>query len=178
MDSVGWIWLCRLLRKALTPSVIVSTRSRKRRESAARVETLEAIELLSGAVSGALAGHPEARWDRAELRLIPRHATGSNTPHVFVNSASSPVTLPAQTASIGKTLTNFASLPLSPALSLFDPSLGTLSSVVVTHTALVESRITSQNLSPTSPAEITASLSASFSLDGLNQPISKPTETV
>jgi hypothetical protein len=178
MDSVGWMWLCQLLRKALTPSVIVSTRSRRRRETAARVETLEAIELLSGAVSGLLTGYPAARSDRAEHRPIPRHVTGSNTPHVSVNSASSPVTLPSQTASIGKTLTNFASLPLSPALNLFDPSLGTLSSVVVTHAAQVESSITSQNLSPTSPAEITAGLSASFSIDGLNQPISKPTETV
>ena len=174
MHSLGWMWLCRLLRKALTPSGIVGSRSRRRRETSARVETLEAIELLSGAVIG----HPAARSDRAEYRLLPRQVTGANAPSASVHSESSPVTLPAQTASIGRTLTNFASLPLTPALNLFDPSLGTLSSVVVSHTAFVESHITSQNLSPTSPAEITASLSASFHIDGLNQPITQPTQTL
>jgi hypothetical protein len=88
------------------------------------------------------------------------------------------VILPTQTLSLGTTLTNFANLPLSPALNLFDPSLGTLTSVVVTHAATLDSSITSQNLSTSSSAVITASLSGSFQIVGLNQPIVQPSQTV
>ena len=48
----------------------------------------------------------------------------------------------------------------------------------VSHSATIQSNITSQNLSPSSPTVITAALSGSFQIDGLNQPISQPTETV
>ena len=101
-----------------------------------------------------------------------------NAPNASGISDSSPVTLPAQTASLGNTSTNFTNLPLTPALNLFDPSLGTLASVVVSHTAPIQSNITSTNQSPTTPTVITATLSGSYQIDGLNQPISQPTQTV
>jgi hypothetical protein len=50
--------------------------------------------------------------------------------------------------------------------------------VAVSHSATIQGNVTSQNLSPTSPTVITASVAGSFSIDGLNQPISQPTRTV
>ena len=89
-----------------------------------------------------------------------------------------PKSTPAQTVSIGETLTNFTNEPLSPNVNLFDPSLGTLLSVSESHSATIQGNITSQNLSPSSPTVITAALSGSYQIDGLNQPISQPTKTI
>jgi hypothetical protein len=94
------------------------------------------------------------------------------------SSESTTVTSPVQTVSIASTLTDFANLALSPALNLFDPALGTLLSVAVEHSATIQSNIKSQNLSTTSSTVITASLSGSYQIDGLNQPITQPTRTV
>ena len=94
------------------------------------------------------------------------------------STVETPVTTPVQTVSLGQTLTNFTNEPLSPDINLFDPSLGTLLSVTVGHTATITSNITSQNLSPSSPTTITASLAASYEIDGLNQPIVQPTKTI
>ena len=88
----------------------------------------------------------------------------------------SSVTSPPQTVSIGNTMTNFTNAPLSPALNLFNPSLGTLTSVAVSETGTVQSAITSQNLSP-SPTVITGTVLGSFSINGLNEPFVQPTET-
>jgi hypothetical protein len=88
------------------------------------------------------------------------------------------VTFPEQTVKLALTLTNFANLPLSPALNLFDPSLGTLQSVDVSHSATIQSNVTSQNLSPSSPTDITATFAGSYEIDGLNQPITQPTRTL
>jgi hypothetical protein len=93
-------------------------------------------------------------------------------------SDQTPVTTPGQTVSLGNTTTNFTSQPLSPELDLFNPSLGTLISVAASHSATIQSSITSQNLSPSSPTVITAVASASYQIDGLNQPISQPTKTI
>ena len=175
MNAVGWMWLRRLLRRALSPAGKANRHSQRRRKTAPSLQALEAIELLSGV---AVIGHPSVQWIHAEHHLLSGQVSRLNAPNASGMSDSSPVTLPAQTASIGKTLTNFANLPLTPALNLFDPSLGTLVSVVVSHTAVIQSNITSQNLSPTSPAVITASTSGSFQIDGLNQPISQPTQTM
>jgi len=95
-----------------------------------------------------------------------------------VSSDQTPVTLPAQTVSLGATLTDFTNEPLTPDVNLFNPSLGTLLSVTVSHTATITSNITSQNLSPSSSTVITAALAGSYQIDGLNQPISQPTKTV
>jgi len=123
-------------------------------------------------------GHALALSNRAEHHLLSGRVSKLNAPDASVMSDSSPVTLPAQTASISNTLTNFANLPLTPALDLFNPSLGTLISVDVSDRAVINGNITAQNLSTTSPAVITATLTGSFQIDGLNQPISQPTQTV
>jgi hypothetical protein len=114
----------------------------------------------------------------ARDRLISHVSKLSVSDTNATTADQAPVTLPAQTLSLGNTLTNFANLPLSPDLNLFDPSLGTLLSVTVSHTAMLQSDVTSQNLSPTSPTVITASFSGSYQIDGLNQPIAQPTKTV
>ena len=93
-----------------------------------------------------------------------------------ISFSDTPVTTPAQSVSIGSTTTNFTGQPLAPALNLFNPSLGRLESVTVGHSATVQSNITSTNLSPTSSTVITATMTGSFEVDGLNQPISQPTQ--
>jgi hypothetical protein len=123
------------------------------------------------------------------------HSVGENRHHLGdfdrVNNASPlsvyysgdtafvqpPLTTHGQTVSLGNTTTNFTNQPLSPALDLFDPSAGKLISVAVSHSATIQSSITSQNFSPSSPTVITATASASYQIDGLNQPISQPTKT-
>ena len=117
-----------------------------------------------------------------DYAIKDRHASHpTNAPIPFTGKVSydpTPVTPAGQTVSLGQTLTNFANEPLSPALNLFDPTLGTLLSVTVGHTATLASDITSQNLSPSSATVITATFSGSYSINGLNQTISKPTQTI
>jgi hypothetical protein len=50
--------------------------------------------------------------------------------------------------------------------------------VSVSHSASIQSNITSQNLSSSSPTVITAALSGSFQINGLNQAISQPTTSI
>jgi hypothetical protein len=105
----------------------------------------------------------------------------ANHPKVYysaeMSSDQAPVTPPGQTVSLGATLTNFTNEPLAPALNLFNPTQGTLLSVAVSHSAMLQGNITSQNLSPSSPALITAGFSGSYQINGLNQPISQPTRS-
>jgi hypothetical protein len=123
--------------------------------------------------------HPAARWNHAEHHLLSGQVSRLNAPDASGTSDILTHTLPAQTTSLPITLTNFANMPLTPNLNLFNPSLGTLISVVLSHTAAVQSStITSTNLSPTSPTVITASVTGGFQIDGLNQPILQPTTTV
>jgi hypothetical protein len=76
-----------------------------------------------------------------------------------------------QTLSVPSTLTNF-SQALTPALKLFDPTLGTLQSVSVTGTGSITSMIETQNTSPNSPStNVEAFVMGNFSLPlpgGLN----------
>jgi hypothetical protein len=169
--------LRQVFRSSLTRIIRPRTHSQSRRKTIPGVEPLEPMALLSTGVpmmSGA-AVHVD---HSSNHRLVRHHSN----PHVSntgdMSYDPSPVTPAAQTVSIGNTLTNFANLPLSPALNLFNPSLGTLLSVELSHSATIQSDITSQNLSPSSATVITATLSGSYQIDGLNQPISQPTKTL
>jgi len=177
MMAVGWMWLRRVVHTALTWASRPRTRSPRKRKTIPSFEPLEGMALLSTGVP--MMGSAAVHLDRAREHRLHNHVT---TPHVsYTNDMSSdqaPVTAPAQTVSIGDTTTNFTNEPLAPALSLFDPSLGTLMSVAVSHTATIQSNITSQNLSPSSPTVITATFSGSYQIDGLNQPIAQPTKTL
>jgi hypothetical protein len=152
----------------------VSTRSQHERNAILCVESLEAIALLSTGnpvIAGAAAHIVHSRHDR-----LAEHPTRSS-----VSSASAmmaPLKLPAQTASLGSTLTNFTNESLSPPLTLFDPTLGSLVSVQVSHTATILGTIRSQNLSTSSATVITATSSGSFQINGLNRVISQPTRTI
>jgi hypothetical protein len=177
MSAVGWMWMRRLVRNVSTWQSKPRARFHRKRKTIPGVEPLEAMALLSAGIP-LLNGAGMHLAHSSDHRLVPRVAKphASNTDQM--SSDQAPVTSPAQTVSIGNTLTSFTNLPLSPTLSLFNPSLGTLLSVTVSHSATIQSSITSQNLSPSSPTVITASLSGSYQIGGLNQPISQPTETL
>jgi hypothetical protein len=177
MSTVVWTWLRRLFGSALTPKSGPRRFLHRRRKTIPSIEPLEAMALLSAGFRALsdVAAHP----DHSRVHRLVRHVSN---PHVLatsnMSSDSTPVTQPVQTVSLPSTLTSFANEPLSPALNLFDPSLGTLLSVTVSHTASIQSNITSQNRSTSSSTVITASLSGSYQIDGLNQPISEPTRSV
>ena len=141
------------------------------------VEPLEAIALLS--TGSSLMSGAAVHLDHSSKDRLVSHATEPPVSYTTdLSSDQAPVTSAVQTVSLGNTLTNFTNQPLSPALNLFNPSLGTLLSVTVSHLATIQSKVTSQNLSTSSPTVITASLSGSYQIDGSNQPISQPTKTV
>jgi hypothetical protein len=177
MSVVGWMSLGRMFRSLWTGERKPRTHGPQRRTSRPSLECLEGIALLSTV---------RPLIDAAAVRLHSfRHhllATPVTKPQGSQASAmaatSTPVTLAPQTLSLGNTLTNFTNQPLSPALKLFDPSLGTLTSVVVIHASTLQSTITSRNLSSTSATVITANFSASYQINGLNQAIVQPTRTV
>jgi hypothetical protein len=177
MSASGGTWLRRLFPRDVTRASRPRSESVRSRKAIPGVESLERIALLSTGM--ATPSGAAVRLDRAGHHRVVEHVT---KPHVSyrtdVSTEEASVTLPAQTVSIGSTTTNFTNQPLSPALDLFNPALGTLISVVVSHTGTVQSDITSQNLSPALPTVITGSLTGSFQLDGLNQPFAQPPETV
>ena len=107
------------------------------------------------------------------VRALAKHH--NSVPRGVMSASETPVTTPAQTVSIGNTTTNFTNQPLAPALNLFDAALGTLESVTISHSATIQSNVTSTNLSPTSSTVITATMSGSYQIEGLNQTISQPT---
>ncbi len=179
MGAAGWTWVHRLFRNAFARKSRARIRTQIRRRTLPGLEPLEAMALLSAGgsvLSHAAFGH--------EHRSVDRHVSHqtrapiSSKPRVSYDAT--PVTLPEQTLLYGPQLTNFANEPLSPTLSLFNPSLGTLVSVTVDYSAAIQSNITSQNRSTSSgiPGGITATLTGSFDIDGLNQPISQPTTSV
>jgi hypothetical protein len=134
---------------------------------------LEPISLLSAggrSIDAPAVRLHDARHHRSAAPATPK-PTGADTDSTLQ-------TLPAQTASLGRTLTDFTNQPLSPPLNLFNPSLGTLVSVTVMQSGTIQSFITSTNLSLDSPTIITATLTGSYQINGLNQVISIPTQTV
>ena len=179
MSAVGWMWLRRAFRSALTRESRPRSRSPRRVKAIPGLERLEAVALLSTGmhVMTAAKAHVDHSRNHAIVSQITSPQAESWT-DAATSSVQTPVTTPTQTVSLGTTLTNFTNVPLAPDVNLFNPSLGTLLSVTVGHTATITSNITSQNLSPSSPTTITASLSGSYQIDGLNQPISQPTKTV
>jgi hypothetical protein len=175
MDGVSGSWLRRLFHRVAGWKKPLRASSARRRKTVPVFEPLEAVALLStGAhlATGALVHAPRSDAHRLVRVLARRHNSVSRE---VMSSSETPVTTPAQTVSIGNTTTNFTNQALAPALKLFDSSLGTLESVTVGHSATIQSNITSQNLSPTSSTVITATMSGSYQIEGLNQPISQPT---
>src|SRR5271166_2813668 len=172
MNAGGWMSLGRLFAGTSTRERRPRTHAQRSRRTIPSLESLEAIALLS-TVSAVVRLH-----DSGHHLLATKHMSPGGSSSSDMAATSTSVTLPAQTVSLGSTLTNFTNLPLSPALNLFDPSLGTLISVAVSHSATLQGNVTSTNRSTSSSTVITASLSGSYSIDGLNEPISQPTRTV
>jgi hypothetical protein len=177
MSAVGWMWLRRFVRSALTWESRPRTHSQRRVKTIPGLERLEAMALLSTGthMMSAAEGHVDHSSNHAIVSKITEPQVWSTDD---VSSVQTPVTTPTQTVTLGQTLTSFMNEPLSPDVNLFNPALGTLLSVTVGHTATIQSNITSQNLSVSSPTTIIAALAASYQIDGLNQAISQPTTTV
>src|SRR5271157_3546834 len=130
MSAMGWMWLRRLSRSGLTWESRPRTDSQRKRKTIPGVEPLEAMALLStgsSLMSGAAVHLDHSSKDRL-VSHVPKPPVSYTAD---MSSDQAPVTSAAQTVSIGNTLTNFTNLPLSPALNLFNPSLGTLLSVKV-----------------------------------------------
>jgi hypothetical protein len=179
MSAVSWTSLVRLFRRLGNRPGRPRSRILRGRKTTPGLESLEGISLLSSIAAPSAAAALRLH-DAREHRLAapaPRDR-GPRTYGMTEAAAEAPVTLPPQTTVLNNTLTNFTNEPLAPPLNLFDPSLGTLSSVTINQTSVLQSSITSQNLSPSSSATITASLSGSFQINGLNQPIVQPTKTL
>ena len=175
MDGVSGNWLRRLVHGVLAWKKTPRAGSPRRRKTSPSLEPLEAVALLSagGYLAGALLVDAHRSDGHRLIRVLARQHP-SSTP-VVMSASETPVTTPVQTVSLGNTTTNFTNQPLAPALNLFNPSLGTLESVTIGHSATIQSNVTSTNLSPTSSTVITATMSGTYEIDGLNQPISQPT---
>lgn len=128
-----------------------------RRRQTPLLEALEPIELLSLASLWRLARHPTPLF---------------KTPALIhkLSAASMPVSTAMQTVTVTDTLTNFT-LPFAPPAQLFNPALGTLTSVDVTSAVSISSSIKSQNTSTVSPTVITAHVSGAYQINGLSAPI-------
>jgi hypothetical protein len=183
VGGTSGIWLRRLFQSVLAWKKPPRAISARKRQTIPSIEPLEAVALLSSAahLAGAALRHtaPSAlvHADRSAghrlIQVLAKHHQVSAVPSI--SYGDTPVTTPAQSLSLASTPTNFTGQPLAPALNLFDASVGKLESVSISHSATIESNITSQNLSPTSPTVITATMSGSYQIDGLSQPISQPT---
>ena len=117
MTVLGWI----SVGQRFIERQLLTSRKRDKAQSRAVVieaESLEKIELLTHA-------------------LLPSSFSlygNVLTPHQSVNTVSyttTPQFVKVQTANVPATLTNFTA-PFNPSFSLFDPSLGTLTSVNIT----------------------------------------------
>jgi hypothetical protein len=110
----------------------------------------------------------------ANQNLVASTTTDVNGAYSFdglPNANTAPVTSAPQTITLGPKPTPFTNSPFNPSsLSLFDSSLGTLTSVSITHSASLNSSLIAENPAPV-PNSITAVLSGNYQINGLLQPI-------
>lgn len=163
MSAIGWITAARRFRIAS-----VFRRSRARNSAGRKVtpglESLESIDLMSRG----LLSLPAVTALGTPVASSAYQVTTSST-----TTASMTQTTAIQTVTVPNTLTNFTA-SFNPAITLFDPNMGTLTAVHVTVQAALTAQIQSQNISTTSPADITAVIDptrSNFSVTGLSQPV-------
>lgn len=99
-------------------------------------------------------------------------ADGSYSFQGLPNPNGTPVTTTPVTVTFPTNLTNIGNEAAASPIQLFDPTLGTLTSVTISHSSTVNSTINSQNTSQNSSADISALLLASYQIAGLSQPVS------
>jgi hypothetical protein len=175
MSAVRWMSELRFFRSRWISQNKQLTCSARKRQTVPGLESLETLALLSAGGSRLI--HEAVRLDHAHGSALVRQ--GFTLPATNPTSfTQAPVTTASQAVSLAATLTNFTNQALTPNLNLFNPSLGTLQSVTLSYSASVQSQITSQNVSPSSSTVITASLTGSYQIDGLNQVISQPSDTI
>jgi hypothetical protein len=160
MSAIGWITAARRFAFA---SVFRRSRPRKTagRKHTPGLESLEKIDLMSSGLMGLSSvvalGVPVST---TTYRITGTSAIQSTS----IQSAS------VQTVTVPNTLTNFTA-SFNPAITLFDPNLGTLTAVHVTVQATLTSQIKSQNTSSSSPATITPFITGDYTVSGLSQGI-------
>jgi hypothetical protein len=178
MSAVRWLWERRFVNKsAVSWGRKPRTHSSRKRRSVPVIESLETLALLSAGGAKLIAA--AVRLDHAREVRAERHATAPPaSATVAATFTPAAVTTAPQTVSLAATPTDYTNQPLTPNLNLFNPALGTLLSVTVSYSASAQSTITSQNLSPSSPTTITASLTGSFQVNGLNEAITEPSTTL
>ncbi len=158
MTAFGWITLGHRL---LVASFLRRRSQRKPRafSSTPQLESLESLQLLSAMAPLAASAVKPAAQIAAPMSMA---GTASLSATTSVTGQTSQL----QTATVPSTLTNF-SLPFTPPISLFNPTLGTLVDVKVTASANLTSSIISQNLSTSSGAAITGFTNGSFTIAGV-----------
>jgi hypothetical protein len=184
MFALGWIAIAR--RFAHAPRRRIAARNTIARTAVPRVEHLESLMMLSTAglgraVSSPLAVRHATLSAHRVAHVIPSAVPNASAGEVqsqaqVMASAIAPQTL-QQTLTVPATLTNFTDIPLTQSpgmqpLALFNPALGTLTSVQISSQATLASVIQSQNTSRSSPATITGTLQGAYVLNGLSQPLS------
>jgi hypothetical protein len=110
----------------------------------------------------------------ANKNLVASTTTDVNGAYSFAsvpNANTAPVTTAPQTITLGPKPTPFTNAPFTPSsIGLFDSSLGTLTSVSITHSASLNSSLVAENPAPV-PISITAVLNGNYQINGLLQPI-------
>ncbi len=164
-----------------------------RRRFSPSCERLEAVCLLSTAspvISGSVfvdknndgifeTGESPASGTKLQLlnasgTVVGAALTGSNGAYAFATNA----TVGSATQSISQTLTlpadstNLDSAYFANALQLFDPTLGTLVGVQISSVVTVATTLGGENLSSSTGADISGSVSGTDEIDGLSVPIS------
>jgi hypothetical protein len=111
----------------------------------------------------------------AALQSVSASASTVSTQATVNTDVMAPVTI-TQTVSLPTMLTNFTNQPLlnnGQGITLFNPALGTLTSVSIKSNINFSSLIQTQNTSRSSPANpVVGSVQGAFSLNNLNQAIS------
>lgn len=116
----------------------------------------------------------------ASNHLLATTTTDSHGAYSFdglPNTTAKPVTLPAQTVTLNATLTPYANHQFTPStLSLFDPDLGTLTGVTISHAANFNSTLNVTNPAPV-PLSFNASATGNYQIQGLSELVSGAVNT-
>lgn len=106
------------------------------------------------------------------LATATTNAQGEYTFDGLPNTGATAVTTAPQTITISPSLTPVTNKAFTPSgIQLFNPDLGTLTSVTISHTVQVNSTLTTQSVTTSGPANISANLTGSYAINGFLQPI-------
>ncbi|HEV3165250.1 MAG TPA: choice-of-anchor E domain-containing protein [Isosphaeraceae bacterium] len=180
MTAFGWV---RVVQQFLSKKTRPSRRPAAKPRTAIGVERLEGHILLSTVrpLAGALHAHQDVGHIHQSLahHAVRPSIDVSSIAASILSGVKADAMSAAQTnsmASMTQTITQVLSVPptltpvsaaLVPPLNLFNPALGTLTSVSISGITAIASQIEAQNTSQESGSHITASVTGSATLSGL-----------